>query len=79
MRDSESVRTTVARGAVESPGNGRASGPSDPLDRSYLLRRDSRFPFPQLFLDAETVRLRRARRVSASFSAIPPLSRNGRS
>lgn len=62
-----------------------AHAPAEPLDRSlplnrsYLLRRASRFPFRQLTEEPELVRLRRERRVSAPFTGIPPLSRNGRS
>lgn len=75
MRDSSSDRPTVAPGVVSASGNGRAAGPTDPLDRGHLLRRGTRFPFPRILTDAEMIRLRRTRRVSASFSAIPPLSR----
>lgn len=75
MRESPSDRPTVARGVVGASGNGRAFGPTDPLDRGYLLRRGSRFPFPGILTDSELVRLRRERRVSASFTAIRPLSR----
>lgn len=60
-------------------GNGIQFGPSEPLDRSYLLRRETRFPFRGITDHEEAIRLRRTRRVSASFSAIPPLARNGRS
>ena len=77
MRDSQPDRPTVASSAN---GAGRRSvlGPLRESDRSHLLRRSSRFPFPQLLEEAELVRIRRERRVSASFSGIPPLSRNGR-
>lgn len=75
MRDSPSDRPTVARGVLGASGNGRAFEPTDPLDRGHLLRRGGRFPFPRILADSELIRLRRERRVSASFSAIRPLSR----
>lgn len=77
MRDSSSDQRTVSRGDMTLRSNGRASGVSQPLDRSYLLRRASRFPFPKLVVAPDPIRLRRARRVSASFTRIPPLSRGG--
>lgn len=77
MRDSQPDRDTVAHGGVSARGNGKAFGlPTDPLDRGHLLRRSSRFPFPRILVNSDPIRLRRERRVSASFSGIPPLSRN---
>lgn len=78
MRDPQIEHPFDPPGAVRAGGSGIGEGPADPRDRSYLLRRETRFPFPTLNSDAE-VRLRRSRRVFASFSAIRPLSRNGRS
>lgn len=78
MREPQVERSAAAPSATVATGNGRGSGLSDPLDRSYLLRRASRFPFPQLLEETEAVRLRRERRVCAPFTAILPLSRNGR-
>jgi hypothetical protein len=48
------------------------------LDRSYLLRRERRYPFPGLLPEPDSIRFRRSRRVSGSFRGIAPLSRNGR-
>lgn len=77
MRDPQPDRPTRSPGAVR-PGDGpRASVPVEPLNRSYLLRRDAAFPFPRLEEDPALVRLRRSRRVCASFRAIPGLARNG--
>ena len=78
MRESESIRHTGSPGAVGVGGNGHSNGATHPLDRSYLLRRVTRFPFPQLQAEDDAIRIRRDRRVNASFSGIPPLTRNGR-
>lgn len=61
----------AARGVVFGPEGGLENA----LDRSYLLRRGCRFPFPRLLEEPEAFRLRRGRRVSASFSGIRPLAR----
>lgn len=65
---------------VLGPPTGRPLNdpPIEPLDRSYLLRRGREFPFPDLLGDPTLIRLRRERRVSASFRAIRPLTRDGR-
>lgn len=78
MRDSQPDPKAVVGSPKELRGNGRVSAPLDPLDRSHILRRPNRFPFPRLLLADEHAGLRRERRVSAPFSGIPPLSRNGR-
>lgn len=77
MRESQSARHALARGGTVPWSNGRMIGPTDPLDRSYLLRRGSRFPFPHMLVEPEPIRLRRERRVFAAFTRIPPLSRGG--
>lgn len=79
MRDLESVRQTRSRDAPRVAANGVAGGPMyTAKDRRYLLRRASRFPFPELQEEADGIRIRKGRRVNGPFSAIPPLSRNGR-
>lgn len=47
-------------------------------DRSHLLRRTPRSLFVTEPQDGNGVRLRRERRVNATFRGIPALSRNGR-
>lgn len=74
-RRPQSDRIATAGDAVRGVIDGLESGRENTLDRSYLLRRDCRFPFPRLLGDPESFRLRRGRRVSASFSAIRPLAR----
>jgi hypothetical protein len=54
--------------------NGRLGVPHHPLDRSHLLRRSRRFPFPVAGQNG-LVRIRRERRVFGSFMGIPSLSR----
>lgn len=76
MRDSQVDRHGVAGGIGNASGNGRTFGPTAPLDRGHLLRRGNRFPFPRILVHSETVRLRRERRVSGSFSGVAPLSRS---
>lgn len=79
MRDLESVRQTWSRDAPRVAANGVAGGPLyTGTDRRYLLRRASRFPFPELQEEVDGIRIRRERRVNGPFTAIPPLSRNGR-
>lgn len=46
-------------------------------DRSHLLRRTPRSTFFGEDEFEDGIRIRRARRVNASFSEIPPLARNG--
>jgi hypothetical protein len=67
----------AARAEVEGGVYGReeSDGGEASDGRPYLLRRELRFPFPQLRDDTGAIRLRRKRRVSASFSAIRPLAR----
>jgi hypothetical protein len=79
MQDPQPGRPPRSSDALRAGAGGRASEPVDPVDRSYLLRRCADFPFPRLQDDPAMVRLRRERRVFASFRAIPPLARNGRS
>ena len=59
----------------DGSGNGRPSAELRPVDRSHLLRRHTRYPFQVEDEEVEAIRLRRERRVSAPFSAIPPLAR----
>lgn len=74
MQDSSKPAT----GAPGAHGAARNGGAASPLDRSHLLRKASKYPFPMPATDQELVRLRRSRRVSASFSGIPPLARTDR-
>lgn len=54
----------------------QSSAQARPLDRSHLLRRSAKYPFQNGHGDEDMIRIRRSRRrVSASFSAIPPLAR----
>ena len=69
MRDSPSPQT----GSFDQ--SAWAMGTADRFDRSYLLRRSSRFPFAMPMTRSELVPLRRNRRVSGSFSAISSLAR----
>lgn len=68
-------RIAMAGDAARGVITGLEGGREDTLDRSYLLRRGCRFPFPRLLEEPEGFRLRRGRRVSASFSGIRPLAR----
>lgn len=72
MADPQSARETAGRSTA---GNGRQGIPHRPVDRSQLLRRSSRYPFPVPQRNG-LVRLRRARRVFGSFRGIPSLSRD---
>ncbi len=54
--------------------NGRPGIPLQPVDRSHLLRRASRFPFSLPYQNG-VVRIRRERRVCESFSGIRSLAR----
>lgn len=68
-----------ATGPKAAPGPGRGTAlETEPLDRSYLLRKETPYPFPSLIPAPDAIRFRRSRRVGGSFRAIPPLSRNGR-
>ena len=68
------------RVAVRGGANGRPGIPLRPVNRSHLLRRESKFPFPMPQTNGNgVVRIRRARRVCESFSGIPSLSRRAQS
>lgn len=68
MKDSSSTMTGSS-GPLRALGNGRV----DVVDRSYLLRRATKFPFP--IEENGLLRMRRERRVFSSFKGIPALSR----
>lgn len=62
---------------VRAGTNGRPAIPLQPVDRSHLLRRPSRFPFDLPYQNA-LVRIRRERRVCESFRGIRALARGGK-
>lgn len=63
---------------VSSGGRNAPDGtPVYPTDRSHLLRRSRPFPF-QVPQENGRVRIRRERRVFASFRGIPSLARGNR-
>lgn len=71
MQDEQAAPDTRAgRGS----GNGGPGIPVRPVDRSHLLRKTNRFPFP-VARENDLVRIRRQRRVCESFSGIRSLSR----
>lgn len=72
MQSSPST-VTGSSGPLPPHKNGRAEA----VDRSYLLRRATKYPFPVPLEDHRLVRIRRGRRVFSSFAGIPPLSRRG--
>lgn len=64
-------------GGPESP-SAHVNGARRPADRSYLLRRSPRLSFPHGYVpEGWRIRLRRERRVNASFSGIRSLARDG--
>ena len=73
MQDRQAAPEATGVGA-RAGSNGRSGIPHRPVDRSHLLRRPTRFPFP-LSDGNGVVRIRRERRVFGSFSGIPSLSR----
>jgi hypothetical protein len=72
MKDSPS-KVTGSSGPLRPLGNG--NGRVDVVDRSYLLRRATKFPFPLPVEHNGVLRVRRERRVFSSFAGIPSLSR----
>jgi hypothetical protein len=64
--------------AFASGGDDGRASERELVDRSYLLRRVTPYPFPSLLPAADSIRFRRRRRVSDCFRGLPTLSRNGR-
>lgn len=67
-------------GTIHSNGNGDAARPADPpIPGIWPIRRPIRiFPFALATSRSTPIRLRRERRVSGPFSAVPMLRRTGR-
>lgn len=78
MNRSQSERLAAGIAAARAAVQGGVYGLERAADRGYLLRRESRFPFPRMRDRQGGMELRRTRRVSAPFSGIRPLARNGR-
>lgn len=78
MQKSQSNRIAAGIAAARAEVEGGVYGVETADDRGYLLRRECRFPFPQLRDQTGGIDLRRTRRVSAPFSGIRPLARDDR-
>lgn len=76
MEESQPARIAAGIAAARAAVEGGVYGIKTADDRGYLLRRESRFPFPQMRNSTGDINLRRARRVSAPFSGIRPLARS---
>jgi hypothetical protein len=74
MEDSQPAPDPALAGVSGAGGNGRRGEPVQPMNRSALLRRTSRFPF-EMNPGTNGIRIRRERRVSDSFSGIASLAR----
>jgi hypothetical protein len=75
MPDVRQPEATRRRLPVRETGAGPGTAADSPTDRSRILRRPHRTTFHLNGSDGP--RLRRQRRVCASFSGIPDLARNG--
>ncbi len=78
MKRSQSERMAAGIAAARAAVEGGVYGLETAADRGYLLRRESRFPFPGVRDRTGGIELRRTRRVSAPFSGIRPLARSAR-
>lgn len=75
MSDARQPEATRRRLPVPGIGVGPGALAEGPTDRSRMLRRPQRTTFD--LNGSDGLRLRRQRRVCASFSGIPELARNG--
>jgi hypothetical protein len=76
MQDPKAASEATAAGPRAGP-SGRSGVPVQPVNRSHLLRRPTRFPFTLPYQNG-VVRIRRERRVFESFVGIPSLARDPR-
>ena len=74
MQDPKAAPEATAAGP-RAGANGLPRVPVQPVNRSHLLRRPTRFPFALPYQNG-VVRIRRERRVCESFVGIPSLARH---